>query len=112
MTQVYHLMTDMEGGRALARLLDQSRGQPAGVPVTPPPQGYSKSVVVRILADIAADDVTPHDAALMRVDADAWVDSMQRISIRNISTGPLRAEDRHLATPVPGIGYCVEALFE
>ena len=74
------------------------------------PTGQSP-VIVELLQDIAGDDPRQYDAALMRIDGDAWVDTMQNVRIRNVTRHQLRHGERRIARPVAGLGLCVQGRF-
>lgn len=71
------------------------------------PTGQSP-VIVELLQDIAGDDPRQYDAALMRIDGDQWVDTMQNVRIRNVTRHQLRQGERRIARPVAGLGLCVQ----
>ena len=106
MTNDKRLQASRETARRLKRLLQQTGNGIAHLPRLP--ASASKSVVVQLLADIAADDYDPHDAALLALQEGTFVDSGQRVQVRCISDEIAFANSRVIVEPVGRLGLCFE----
>jgi len=73
------------------RLLQLLSGAAGGGQLKPADAAKPPSLIVQVLADIAAGDYTQHDGAIMTISANTITDTLQRVKIRHVGQGKVTA---------------------
>ena len=106
MTASHPILTDIDGARTIARLIDDAGASSVGTLGSGSAVG-NHALVVQLVTAIAAGSTATVKADIMRLNGDAWEKTGQQIDVRSMTGLAVSTTGRRIARKISRFGWGV-----
>lgn len=94
-------VADLREMRALYR---EGQGLPV---IAPDPVPSTGAIIIETIDAITAGDHSAQTVKIVTLSNGSWIDTAQRITVRNVGAEAVAADTRLIARPIGALGLCV-----
>lgn len=106
MTASHPILTDIDGARTIARLIDDAGASSVGTLGGGSAVG-NHAIVVQLVTAIAAGSTATVKADIMQLDGDTWTKTGQQIDVRSMTGLAVSTTGRRIARKISRFGWGV-----
>lgn len=100
------ILTDIDGARTIARMIDEANTSTVGVTASGSAVG-NHALVVQLVTAIAAGSTTTVKADIMRLNGTIWEKTGQQIDVRSLTGLAVSTTGRRIARKISRFGWGV-----